>query len=127
MSSVCHWLKWKGLRLYARMVRERKPPEFIARGWALGIFVGCAVPFGFQLVVSVPLSFFLKCSKVGAVVGTLIEVGRGKRSEESFGELLLEALPDREKSVMRSCAGESVPGHALFLSDIEYASGKYQK
>ncbi|MDD7552919.1 MAG: tRNA pseudouridine(38-40) synthase TruA, partial [Candidatus Cryptobacteroides sp.] len=64
---------------------------------------------------------------VRAVVGTLIEVGRGKRSEESFGELLLEALPDREKSVMRSCAGESVPGHALFLSDIEYASGKYQK
>ena len=72
MSSVCHWLKWKGLPLYARMVRERKPPEFIARGWALGIFVGCAVPFGFQLVVSVPLSFFLKCSKVGAVVGTFI-------------------------------------------------------
>ena len=64
---------------------------------------------------------------VRAIVGTLIEVGRGKRSEESFEELLLAAVPEREKSVMRSCAGESVPGHALFLSDIEYDSDKYQK
>ena len=66
------FLKRKLMRLYVRIVREKKPPEFIARGWALGMFVGCAVPFGFQLVISVPLSVPLKGSKIGAVMGTLI-------------------------------------------------------
>ncbi len=54
------------------MVAERRPPEFIARGWALGMFIGCAVPFGFQLCISVPLAYLIKASRVGATVGTLI-------------------------------------------------------
>ena len=49
---------------------------------------------------------------VRAIVGTLLEVGRGKRSVESVSRLLERG--DRCK------AGESVPGHALFLSKIEY-------
>lgn len=69
---MLNWLKRKGLRLYARIVRERKPPEFIARGWAIGMFIGCSVPFGFQLVLSVPLSIWFKGSRIGAVVGTFI-------------------------------------------------------
>lgn len=69
---MLQWLKKKGLRLYARIVREKQPPEFIARGWAIGMFIGCAVPFGFQLVLSVPLSIWLKGSRIGAVVGTFI-------------------------------------------------------
>lgn len=66
------WIKYKALRLYAQMVREKAPPEYIARGWSLGMFIGCSVPFGFQLLVSVPLSFTLKASKIGAVLGTFI-------------------------------------------------------
>ena len=66
------WFKRKGLGLYARIVREKKPPEFIARGWAIGMFIGCSVPFGFQLVLSVPLAFWLKGSRVGATIGTFI-------------------------------------------------------
>ena len=66
------WLKKKALSLYASVVREKKPPEFIARGWAIGMFIGCSVPFGFQLVISVPLSFWLKGSRIGATVGTFI-------------------------------------------------------
>ena len=57
---------------------------------------------------------------VRAVVGTLLEVGRGKRSAEDFRALILDADPLRAREVMRSCAGESVPGHALFLSGVEY-------
>lgn len=56
---------------YNKAVREQGTPEYIARGWAIGMFIGFAVPFGLQLVVSVPLSFLLKGSKLGAVVGTL--------------------------------------------------------
>lgn len=59
---------------------------------------------------------------VRAVVGSLLEVGRGRRSTDSFAELILpcgrhERTPDGPG---RSDAGESVPGHALFLSDIDY-------
>lgn len=49
---------------------------------------------------------------VRAIVGTLLEVGRGKRSAGSVAELLSR----RD----RCSAGESVPGHALFLTKIEY-------
>ena len=100
---------------------------------------------------------------VRAIVGTLIDVGRGKRSIADFAGLVLpaqdsgipspdtpasadihstdsgeaipplrakapsathegpavRALPVRKPS-LRSLAGESVPGHALFLSKIEY-------
>ena len=63
---------------------------------------------------------------VRAVVGTLLEVGRGKRSAEDFAGLILPpdplsgAAPGTSRPVRRSLAGESVPGHALFLSRIEY-------
>ena len=56
---------------------------------------------------------------VRAVVGTLLEVGRGKRSAADFASLVLP--PDYEGTApMRSLAGESVPGHALFLTAIQY-------
>ena len=92
---------------------------------------------------------------VRAVVGSLLEVGRGRRSVEDFAALLLPPAygapcsttstpsipgePDRtssRKSILpssaesrhtaadgtpfRSLAGESVPGHALFLSRVDY-------
>ena len=49
---------------------------------------------------------------VRAIVGTLIEVGRGKRSADSMEELL--------SSGDRCAAGESVPGHALVLTGVKY-------
>lgn len=49
---------------------------------------------------------------VRAVVGTLLDVGRGKLSMEQFLDIL--------KSGTRSDAGESMPGHALFLENVEY-------
>ena len=49
---------------------------------------------------------------VRAIVGTLLEVGRGKRTPESVLQLL--------ESGNRGDAGESVPGYALFLTAIEY-------
>lgn len=49
---------------------------------------------------------------VRAIVGTLVEVGRGKLSLEGFRRVI------EEKN--RCSAGESVPGNALFLVDIKY-------
>ena len=49
---------------------------------------------------------------VRATVGTLIEVGRGKHAPEWVAELIERGT--------RGDAGESVPGHALFLNKVEY-------
>ena len=49
---------------------------------------------------------------VRAIVGTLVEVGRGKMSVEQFRKVI------EQKN--RCSAGESVPGNALFLIDIRY-------
>ena len=66
------WIKDKWRYLLAQMLREKAPVEFIARGWAIGMFYGCTIPFGFQLLFSVPTAVFLKGSKVGATLGTFI-------------------------------------------------------
>lgn len=49
---------------------------------------------------------------VRAVVGTLIDIGRGKISIEEFKHIV--------ESQKRTEAGESMPGNALFLWNIEY-------
>ena len=61
---------WTELR--SKIVREQLPPEDIAAGWALGMFVGCAIPFGLQLIISIPLAIMMRVSKVGATVATFI-------------------------------------------------------
>ena len=65
LRSYWHLLK-------AKMVKDPLPPEDVAAGWALGMFIGCAVPFGLQLIVSIPLALMMRVSKVGATLGTLI-------------------------------------------------------
>ena len=57
---------------YNKIVRTPGTPEFVARGWALGVAVGCIVPVFCQLIVAIPLSFLFRCSKVGAIGGTFI-------------------------------------------------------
>ena len=49
---------------------------------------------------------------VRATVGSFIEVGRGKHSPEWIAQLIASGT--------RSDAGESVPGHALFLNAVRY-------
>ncbi len=73
----------------------------------------CALPDedGMYWKFTIAADRFLR-NMVRAIVGTLIEVGRGKRTPESIPGL----LDSRE----RCKAGESVPGYALFLSKIEY-------
>ena len=57
---------------------------------------------------------------VRAIVGTLLEVGRGRRTETDFQALILPVSDTPAASSRRGDAGESVSGHALFLTDIRY-------
>ena len=66
------WIRRQWQRLRENILREKATPEFIARGWAIGMFYGCAIPFGFQLVLSIPTAILLKGSKIGATVATFV-------------------------------------------------------
>ena len=66
---------------------------------------------GDYIVFEIEADRFLR-NMVRAVVGSLVEVGRGKKEPGWIGELI-------EKGT-RSDAGTSVPGNALFRSGVEY-------
>ena len=70
--SAGQWFKKKWRKFYLKIVREKAPPEYIARGWSIGMFFGCLIPIGGQLICSIPTAFLLKGSKIGAVLGTFI-------------------------------------------------------
>ena len=70
--SAGQWFKKKWRKFYLKIVREKAPPEYIARGWSIGMFFGCLIPIGGQLICSIPAAFLLKGSKIGAVLGTFI-------------------------------------------------------
>ena len=64
-----------------------------------------------EWVFTIQADRFLR-NMVRAVVGTLVEVGRGKLSVDGFRKVI------EDKN--RCSAGTSVPAHALFLVDIGY-------
>nr|AIF26533.1 hypothetical protein [uncultured bacterium fosmid pJB42G5] len=63
------------------------------------------------IVFTVRANRFLR-NMVRAIVGSMVEVGRGRKEPEWIGELV--------ENGTRCDAGESVPGHALFLNKIDY-------
>lgn len=69
---------------------------------------------GDEIVFTVSADRFLR-NMVRAIVGTLIEVGRGKLDMAGFRQVI--------ESKNRGKAGTSVPGHGLFLCTIEYPQG----
>lgn len=69
-----------------------------------------------QLIFNVRANRFLR-GMVRALVGTLLEVGRGKLTVEEFVSII--AAKDRTK------AGRAVPPHGLYLSEVNYSEEIY--
>ncbi len=65
-----------------------------------------------KLVFTIKADRFLR-NMVRAIVGTLLEVGKGKMSVENFREVI--------KAKDRGLAGASAPAEGLFLVNIEYS------
>jgi tRNA pseudouridine38-40 synthase len=72
----------------------------------------------YKLIFSIKADRFLR-NMVRAIVGTMIDVGRGKINLEDFVQII--------ESKNRSEAGMSVPAHGLFLVDIEYPTEIFLK
>lgn len=70
-----------------------------------------ALPGTEYLVFTITANRFLR-NMVRAIVGSLVEIGRGRQAPEWIRQVL--------ESRDRSAAGQSVPGHALFLTGIGY-------
>lgn len=70
---------------------------------------------GDYIVFHIKADRFLR-NMVRAIVGTLIEVGRGKKDPEWIEELIASGT--------RSDAGQSVPGNALFFCGAEYQENR---
>lgn len=68
-----------------------------------------------QMIFTIKANRFLR-NMVRAIVGTLLEIGQGKLNLEDLRRII--------ESKDRCKAGTSVPGHALFLCDIEYPKEK---
>lgn len=66
---------------------------------------------GSYIVFKIRANRFLR-NMVRAIVGSLVEVGRGRKQPSWIASLIAGGT--------RSDAGTSVPGHALFLSEVEY-------
>lgn len=66
------------------------------------------------LVFTITADRFLR-NMVRAIVGTLLQVGKGQLSLEEF-----QSVVERHD---RCAAGDSVPAHALFLTRVEYPCG----
>ncbi len=58
--------------LYLRFIRIRRDPREIARGLAIGVFVGFSPFFGFHMILALALAALLKGSKFAAVLGTWV-------------------------------------------------------
>ena len=70
------------------------------------------------LIFTIKANRFLR-NMVRAIVGTLVEVGRGKITPEEFVAII--------EAKNRGLAGTSAPAEGLYLTEVEYPDGVYLK
>ena len=58
--------------MLVRFVRLRGEPDEIAKGIALGIFIGMTPTFGLQMVIAIFLAYLLKENRLAALVGVWV-------------------------------------------------------
>ncbi|NIQ94584.1 MAG: DUF2062 domain-containing protein [Desulfuromonadales bacterium] len=70
------WKRWSLIRQaklnVVRFLRLRGTPEEIAKGFALGIFIGMTPTFGIQMALAIFFAFLLRENKLAALIGVWI-------------------------------------------------------
>lgn len=72
-------MTWRGIGfirqvklMLLRFVRLRGLPEEIAKGIALGIFIGMTPTFGFQMLIAVFFAYLLRENRLAAILGVWV-------------------------------------------------------
>lgn len=68
VTRIKRWIKLH----YYKIVRIDDPPDKIARGVAIGVFMGIFPTFGLGIVFAVIAAYILKANRAAAVVGSFI-------------------------------------------------------
>lgn len=58
--------------LYFKLVKQQGPPDSIARGVAIGLFVGFLVPIGIQMALALALAYIFQAKKIPAMACTWV-------------------------------------------------------
>lgn len=70
------WRRWGLVRqsklLLLRLLRLRAQPDEIAKGFALGIFIGMTPTIGFQMVIAIFFAMLLRENKIAAALGVWV-------------------------------------------------------
>ncbi len=70
------WRRWSFFRQFKlnliRLMRMQDSPERIARGLALGLFIGMSPTFGVQMALALVAAIFLRENKLAAIIGVWI-------------------------------------------------------
>jgi uncharacterized protein len=70
------WKRWRFIRQFklnmVRFIRLRGTPDEIAKGLALGVFIGLTPTLGFQMIIAIFLAILLRENKLAAALGVWI-------------------------------------------------------
>ncbi len=70
------WTRWGFFRQFKlniiRLARLRTEPDAIARGMALGLFIGFSPTFGVQMLLALFFAFLFRQNKIAAFVGVWV-------------------------------------------------------
>jgi len=70
------WRRWPFVRQtklnFVRFIRLRGTPEEVAKGFALGIFIGMTPTFGFQMAIAFFFAWIFRENKLAAILGVWI-------------------------------------------------------
>ncbi len=74
--SINRWQRFGFFRQFKlnliRLARLKSTPDAIARGMALGVFIGFTPFFGFHILIALSLAFVLRQNKIAAFVGVWV-------------------------------------------------------
>ncbi|HBO84503.1 MAG TPA: DUF2062 domain-containing protein [Deltaproteobacteria bacterium] len=68
LTRIKRWIKLH----YYKIVRIDDPPDKIARGVAIGVFMGIFPTFGLGILFAIVAAYILKANKASAVLGSFI-------------------------------------------------------
>ncbi len=70
------WKRWSYIRQFKlnvlRFLRLRDTPDEIAKGFALGVFVGLTPTMGIQIPIAIVVAMLLKKNKIAAAIGVWV-------------------------------------------------------